>query len=536
MHPNSSNYCNHKVHVNPVFSYLAHKYAYSSETATNRHSSQINYNHPYALKRFENKKSINPFNDFIKEKFYELSTVMYRDSVNRAATSNQEPALPHPKQNSKYKWENKKPALVCDTSSENESVPFHSVFSKGWFFHNSCDTKCISNPSLDVQSCCFINEQYLPQNTLNMPDLKKRVLDFYKKKISTNSNHSLVSISKHKMIKKIDGPVKENITLKPSRRKSLSAPVLCTRSKLIRKSKPVAISMSLVKSEKLMKNLNKNFIIKRHSLVRINNSAEDIVKAVHKRRRLSSSRSNSSVVMLTKRKLIRKSTPTVQTVPPFVSVSKHRLRRNVNENLLPLVSISKHKLSRVAVQNKAVEKSPEAEKLISINPNKLIRSSLLPKIATKSKNQTFFSNSVLYHVIRHRRQIHRGSGYVLLTRNKLIKKAKFRNKIWRRNKSEETSPKNRFDKMFVSLGNNKLIRKSLFAKTNKNDPEKKSNPILSPTKNALFARMLNSPSRRIQRFTNHMTRTKLRYTSGRNITLIRNRWVESFSEWDLLNV
>ncbi|XP_065216641.1 uncharacterized protein ZC3H3 isoform X2 [Planococcus citri] len=507
MYSNNPSLCNHKVHVNPLFSYHAHKSAYSSEATVNHDSSQPpNNSTPFASVRLGyNNQVDNSFNNFIKEKFYELSAVMYRDSVNKATAPSQQVASEQPKPTSKYKWENQKSTNVCDTPSANDSVPFHSVFSKGWFFHNSCDTTCISSSPLDIQSCCFINDRYLPQNTLNVPDLKKRVLDFYKKKTAASSNnHSLISISKHKLIKKTGVvPLKENVTSKsPSqKRRSSNVPVLCTRSKLIRKNKPVAISMSLVNKEKLMKNLSKNFIIKRHSLVRINQgAAEDVVKTVHKRKRLNSSRasSTSSVVVLTKRKLIRKSTPTIQTVSPLVSISKHKLRRRkVDENLLPLVSISKHKLSRVVVQNREPQKTPpEAERLISINPNKLIRSSLLPKV-TKSKNQAFFSNSVLYNVIRHRRRIHRGSGYVLLTRNKLIKRAKFKNKIWRRHKSEDGLPKNCFNKMFVSLGNNKLIRKSLFAKNNKTDAES---------------------------FTNHLTRTKLRYASERNTSMFRTRY------------
>lgn len=502
MHPHNSNCGNGNVHINPVFNRFTIIRACSPQPLYNSSPSLVlRRSETYSARPLECNEKENSFRNFIKEKFNELRNEIFRDSLKASgletATLTSGDIKFHPKN------QILSPSRDISSPSVNDQVPFHAVFSKGWFFHSSCDTTCTRNLPFDVQSCCFINESCLPENTLNMNQLKKNVLDFYKTKILSNkSNNSLVSVSKHKLVRKSGDRSKENSAFKSpiSKRKYSNALVMCTRRKLIRKSKLAGVSLSpSSKSEKLLKNVQRHDIIKRHSIVRVN-SAENSLKTVTKRKRLNSSRlSNSSpVIVLTKRKLIRKSLPT-------------------QEPSSPLVSISRHKLNRKIKSNNEIQESSMPEKLISINPNKLVRSSLLGR-NIRSRNETFFAKSVLYHVIKYRRRTHRGSGYVLLTRNKLIKKAKVKNTVWKKNKTTENSPVQRSNKLFVSLGNNKLIRKSLFTKNNQVNLDKRIVPSSSPIKNKFFTRWLNARSRRIQHFTNHMTRMNLKYINDRTLS------------------
>lgn len=421
---------------------------------------------------------------------------------------------------SKYKWENENgrvvatPTMLQDSThwynktpnkftllsaSQNNikednkihyrpSIPFNSVISKGWFSKNVCDLRCVVDVPFDLQSCCFIREQFIPENTLNISKLMKEVnKDFHKAEKTDVENNSFVALSKHKLIRKQVHSVPKTLELKTD------FPVMLnTRRKLIRKSKlnTNERNISISSAELQIPDLTD---AKQNSTVfsELINKKKHVFPSTHLQQ-------NSSFIVLTDRKLVRK---------PKMSIMSDSsgIRRKINKSV--------------------TFESPE--KLISLNRNKLVRLSLLRKNSRSSKVAGFcHTNSVLYQMIQYRRKPYHSSSYALLTRNKLIKRMKFKQRVIEPFTKEIKPLKTVVStpKTFVSVGSNKLIRKSLFSKSNKTDAQRKTSQILSHVPKLKLNHVLNSPSKRIQLFTNHLSRMKLKYVSEGVNRIIRNKF------------
>lgn len=420
---------------------------------------------------------------------------------------------------SKYKWENENsravatPTMFQDSThwynktpnkftllsaSQNNmkedkkihyrsSIPFNSVISKGWFSKNVCDLRCVIDVPFDLQSCCFIGEQFIPENTLNISKLMKEVSkDFRKAEKIDVENNSYVALSKHKLIRKQVHSVPKTLELKTD------FPVMLnTRRKLIRKSKLNTNEPNIPTS---------SAELQIPDLTDAKQSSTVFSELINKKKRVSPSthlQQNSSFIVLTDRKLVRK--------PRMAIMSDSTgIRKKINKSV--------------------TFESPE--KLISLNRNKLVRLSLLRKNPRSSKIAGFCpTNSVLYQMIQYRRKPYHSSSYTLLTRNKLIKRMKFKQRVIEPFAKEIKPPKRVVStpKTFVSVGNNKLIRKSLFSKCNKTDAQRKTSQILSQVPKLKLNRVLNSPSKRIQLFTNHLSRMKLKYVSEGVTRITRNK-------------
>lgn len=429
---------------------------------------------------------------------------------------------------SKYKWENKNsgttvspitlgdstrwynksdgermPRSICanevienDTINHyRSSIPFNSVVTKGWFCRKVCGIRCVNEMPLDLQSCCFISERFVPENTLDMKKLLKTDAENLRSNVEKNdieNRNSFVALSKHKLIRK-----EFRSTPKIQEPKTNCPLVLNTRRKLIRKSKsnPTEPDIPIPSAE---------LVIPVNIDSKQSNAAAMLPDLSPKKKPTCSSshlQHRSSFVVLTKRKLVRR-----QAAPSH---------------------------SDVTVTRKKSSKSITVElpgKLISVNRNKLIRSSLLRKTVKPSRSiNSHPANSVLYHMIQHRRRPYPGSSYALLTRNKLIRRVMFKHKVWKKQTglpNKEIRPATkimRSPKTFVSVGNNKLIRKSLFTKCNKTEGQKTAGQLASPFQKMMLARVLNSPCKRIQRFTNHLSRMNLKYVSERGTSVVRNK-------------
>lgn len=369
-----------------------------------------------------------------------------------------------PLKQSQYKWQNAnsrtetmKSILQNNVSSVptesvlfshyRSSIPFLSTLSKGWFSRESCNVACTKSSSFDLRSCCFIDNKFLPKNTINENLLTNKNTNTTPKKFkATNmeNRNPFVKLSQHKLVRKQD---RSN-----NPKKTDSSLVLSTQRKLIRKvetipneNQPVHLSAQILETKPSER-------IHLRPSHQVTEEKKETKKA-----------SPSSLVVLTRRKLVRKSNPSITNVP---------------------------------------------NKLISINRNKLINSCLL-------RNNTNLAGSVLHQIIKQRRRPYAGSSYVLFTRNKLIRRAKYRQKLWQKQSIDESrnttkTPSNL--KTFVSVGKNKLIRKSLLSKRNKTTTSKTVEKPAPFFRKAILARVLKSPSKRIQRFTNHLSRINLKYS------------------------
>ncbi len=427
-------------------------------------------------------------------------------------------SLPSSSKSSQYRWENRSksskphvsvpPAIgrigvtfsdespltriVARQNTANHfgsEVPFFSVLSKGWLSDPPCDTGCVKR-SFNLQSCCFIADKYLPTNTLNLArlgaatNIKTTTVDY---------KNSFVKLSEHKLIRKLD-----RVDRKPLKTVVDPSIVLCTKRKLIRERKSSAndknTALPTAKSDFTLS------VVRKENLETKSNSMRRSLFTIRKKR-------TTPLVVLTKRKLVR-------------------LREQKNEATRPEDTPKPATLQLLDDWLKRPSlKLPS--RLIRVGRNKLIRSTLLRKTKQFKTNQSSPSSSVLSRMIQYRRLPCSRSSYVLLTRNKLIKKSKFKNRTWKKNseiaRSKVESKKRRSSKTFVSLGSNKLIRKSLFKKTNKISSQKNIAHITSPVRNKFLIRMLNSRRRRVQRFTNHWSRVNLRYVTNLPSLTIRNK-------------
>lgn len=355
------------------------------------------------------------------------------------------------------------------------SIPFHSHLSKGWFTVPPCSISCIDSPSFDLQLCCFISKRFLPTNTLSLNSFQGAISSKVdSKKANIENTPSFLKLTKHQLIRKPQ----------PELPKNNSSVVLCTKRKLIRESAlPLKTQdqISLPSSDSKQPNLpgSKSSVSE--------SSLNDISSHLSKKKRLT-----LPLVVLTDRKLIRET------------------ETNVCDG----------------VKKPSIATSPT--KLIRVNHNKLIRSSLLQKFAKKSlQNHVKPAKSVLSQMIQYRRRPYPGSSYVLLTRNKLVRRVKYKNELWNKD-TDNSTPKpvrkksHSLPQVFVNVGKNKLIRKSLFTKTNKVSPKNSVSSII-PLKNKLLTRMLDSPGRRVQSFTNHLSRRKLKSLTNSSTRISGNR-------------
>lgn len=354
------------------------------------------------------------------------------------------------------------------------SIPFHSLLSKGWFSAAPCSTSCIHSPSFDLQSCCFISKRFLPGNTLSLNSFQGAVPSKVEsKKADIENTPSFLKLTKHQLIRKPQ----------PELPKNASSVVLCTKRKLIRESTP---SLKIQDQIGLpSRDIKPNLPESKNSINEL--STDNINSPLSKKKRLT-----LPLVVLTDRKLIRERETSACDCPEKPSAAT----------------------------------SPT--KLIRVNRNKLIRSSLLQKFTKKSLiNYVKPVRSVLSQMIQYRRRPYPGTSYVLLTRNKLVRRVRYKNEVWKKNadnSASKTATKKilALPKVFVSVGKNKLIRKSLFTKTNKVSPKNSVSSIL-PLKNKMLTQMLNSPGKRVQRFTNHLYRRKLKYLANSSTRISRNR-------------
>lgn len=363
--------------------------------------------------------------------------------------------------------------IVEDNIAKNHfrsSIPFHSHLSKGWFSVPPCNISCVNESLFDLRLCCFISKRFLPPNTLSLNSFQVAVPSTkVEKKADIENTPSFLKLSKHKLIRKPQQP--ELPTKDP-------AVVLCTKRKLIRESAP---------SPKIQKQLAVPSSEVQQSLSSESTNSTESTSAGQ-----SSTLPQKALVVLTDRKLVRET----------------------GSNICDCIKKPSTAIS--------------SSRLIRVNRNKLIRSSLLQKFTRRSvPNYAKPAQSVLSRMIQYRRRPYPGSSYVLLTRNKLVRRVRFKNRVWQKNSDSSTPqlvPKKSqvMPKVFVAVGKNKLIRKSLFTKTNKVAP-KTSASCVSPLKNKLLTLMMNSPGRRVQRFTNHLSRRKLKYLANSSTRISRNR-------------
>lgn len=356
------------------------------------------------------------------------------------------------------------------------SIPFHSLLSKGWFSAPPCSISCIHSPSFDLQSCCFISKRFLPSNTLSLNSFLGAVPSKVEsKKAEIENTPSFLKLTKHQLIRKPQ----------PELPKNTSSVVICTKRKLVREP---ASSLKIPDQKSQSRETKPNLPESKNS---VNELTTNSKCSPPKKKR-----PTQPLVVLTDRKLIRETETTACD----------------------------------SLENSSTATSPT--KLIRVNRNKLIRSSLLQKFTKKSlPNHVKPARSVLSQMIQYRRRPYPGTSFVLLTRNKLVRRVRYKNDVWQKNADEgaakPVAKKIRALPVFVSVGKNKLIRKSLFTKTNRVSPKnvspKNSVSSILPLKNKMLTRMLDSPGKRVQSFTNHMSRRKLQYLVNSSTRISRNR-------------
>lgn len=486
------------VHINPIFHYIPDK-------AVNINSLAENIFRNSYRKTSSNSIIVKPsLANFIKENHQELTVKREHEASRLIAKLENSVTLP---------------VTNCDISiMENHFpplIPFYKVLSKGWFSHAACTTDCVNKVPLDLQLCCFISEKYLPTNTINIDQLKKCV----KSKTETSEpslnnkagsskgeSPSFFTISKHKLVRK--------------RKPSLPAPattegsplVFCSRRKLIRKSKPTSEMSSYPPALRMLKNKENH---------RVKITPNVVIRNVGTRKRL-----RSPMVILTKRKLIRQNGVAEKNENVAILTKRKLVRKNctVQNNRNVTISATKPSSGPVPVTEKSA-KIEHFEKLISVSRNKLIRSTLLRKNNKHSKvNKQPCSQSVLTELIKQRRRPCAGTSYVLLTRNKLIRKVKVADKEFKKqapNRNPETS-RLLNKKLFVAMGRNKLMRKSLFAKNNSKTDKPKKKSQTGPLTNRIPMKLTKLPVKSVQRLTNHLVRRNLKLVRN-NFSAVKNR-------------